>query len=210
MANRAPPPNLHLPPLLPKVRNRVARLVERHALGHIPVLDQASPDQAPDPGDDADAAHGADALEMDGAVADAVLVRAGEHTLQLHAAPRQLRALRLDGERGAVAADLGRVVDEVLRGVGVIPEIELMVHVDVRGEGLEDFGLLALRRERFRRVLRAAERVVVLDMRCPACRDRGGKGGHGESGQERSGERGEMHFLASWRMRRMEGVMCDN
>lgn len=77
-----------------------------------------------------------------------------------------------DGDGGAVARDLGGVVDEVLGDVGVVALRNVVLDEDEVGEGVEDGGLLVLRSVGLGG-WGAAEGVVVRGFASPA-------GGEGE------------------------------
>ena len=81
---------------------------------------------------------------MDGTIARAIRVRAGKDPLELCAATLEHGTLSCDGYRGAVSADLGRVVDEVLGSVGVVALIEVVLNEDFIGEVGENGELFLL------------------------------------------------------------------
>ena len=89
------------------------------------------------------------------------------------------------------ARDFRGMVDETHGGVGVVAEGDLLLHEDFVGEGVQDFGLLVLRRVGPGGVCGAAERVVFLGApmaRLEGCAE--GGDGEGEDGQDGC----EMHF----------------
>ena len=71
---------------------------------------------------------------MDGTIARAICVLAGKDPLELCAATLEHRTLSCDGYRGAVSADLGGVVDEVLGSVGVVAFVEVVLDEYFVGE----------------------------------------------------------------------------
>lgn len=60
----------------------------------------------------------------------------------------------------AYTSDLGSMIDKVHRGVGIVAESYLLVHEHLIGKGIEDLGLLVLRRIGLGGVGGAAEGVV--------------------------------------------------
>lgn len=81
---------------------------------------------------------------MDGTIARTVGSLAGKDPLELCGAPLEHGTLSCDGYRGAVVADLGCVVDEVLGRVGVVAFLEVVLDEDVVGEVGENGELFAL------------------------------------------------------------------
>ena len=61
-------------------------------------------------------------------------ILARKDALELHRAARKHGTLDGDCEGGAVPADLGGVVDEVLGGVGVVARVDVVGYEDVVGE----------------------------------------------------------------------------
>lgn len=87
--------------------------------------------------------------------------------------------------------DFRSVVDEIHSGVGVVAEGNLLLHEDFVGEGVQDFGLLVLRRVGLGGVCGAAERVVFLGALMARLEGSAeGGDGKGEDGEESC----EMHF----------------
>lgn len=81
--------------------------------------------------------------------------------------------------------DLWSMVDEVHSGIGVVAESDFLIHKYFVGEGVQDFGLLVLRRIGFGGVFRTAEGIVVCwtpVARLERCRESGN--GEGEKGKE--------------------------
>lgn len=84
------------------------------------------------------------------------------------------------------------MVDKVHSGIGAIAESDLLLHEYFVGEGIEDFGLLVLRRVRFGGVCGTAKGVVLFRTpmaRLDSCRE--GGGGESEEGEREKGC--EMH-----------------
>ena len=85
------------------------------------------------------------------------------------------------------------MIDKVHGCIGVITEGYLLFDEHFVGEGIEDFGLLVLRRIRFGGVCGTAKGVVFF--RAPVARLDGCGEGGGCEGEEGNGEKGcEMHF----------------
>ncbi len=83
------------------------------------------------------------------------------------------------------------MIDKVHSSIGIVAESYFLMHKDFVGKGVEDFGLLVLRRVGFGGVCGAAEGVVFLW--APMTRLEGcGEGGDGES--EKGEESCGMHF----------------
>ena len=81
---------------------------------------------------------------MDRPPAGTIGIHAREDALQLYFATREHGSLDGDGEGGAIARDLGGVVDEVLGGVGVVACCDVVADEDFVGEGCEDGELFLL------------------------------------------------------------------
>ena len=89
------------------------------------------------------------------------------------------------------------MVDKVHGSIGVVAEGNFLMHKYFVGEGVEDFGLLVLRRVGFCGVCGAAEGMVFCW--APACLERCRKGGNGES--ENGEEVYRMHCrYVGWRL----------
>lgn len=89
------------------------------------------------------------------------------------------------------------MVDKVHGGIGVVTESNFLVHENLVGEGVEDFGLLVLRRVGFGGICGAAEGVVFFGAIVTRL-DCGCEGGDGE--REEREEVREIHF--AWMNRR--------
>lgn len=116
--------------LLLEVRNRVLRRGAVHALGYVPVLDDASAHESEDASNVALSKPNAETLEVDRSVVDLILVASDEDSLQVHVSANQHGSLSSDGDGGAVAGDLRGVVDEVLGDVGVVALSHVVLDVD--------------------------------------------------------------------------------
>lgn len=125
-----------------EVRNRIRRVL--HACGNIPILNQTRPHHSPNTRNNTNAQLRVDSLEVDSPPAGAIRILACEDALQLYFAPSEHGSLDGDGQGGAIAGDLGRVVDEVLGGVGVIACGDVVLDEDFVGEGREDAELFLL------------------------------------------------------------------
>ena len=90
------------------------------------------------------------------------------------------------------------MVDKVHSGIGVVTESNFLVHKHLVGEGIEDFGLLVLRRVGFGGVCGAAEGVVFLGT-IVTCLDCACEGGGGEIEEREEGC--EIHCVEIWEMR---------
>lgn len=124
---------------------------------------------------------------MDGTVAGAIGIAAGEDALDLRGAALEHGALGGDGDGGAVAADLGRVVDEVLGGVGVVALVEVVLDEDFGGEVGEDGELFVLGGEGLGGWW-AAQGVVFAVVVAGVREHGGGEGGEQESREEHRAE----------------------
>lgn len=94
----------------------------------------------------------------------------------------------------AYTGDFRGVVDKVNSGIGAIAERYLLLHEHFVGEGIEDFGLLVLRRVRFGGVCGTAKRIVFFGTPV-ACLNGCGEGGGGQGEKGKREEGCEMH---SW------------
>ena len=138
---------------------------------------------------------------MDGTIAGAIRGLAGKDPLDLCGATLEHGTLSGDGYRGAVSADLGRVVDEVLGGVGVVTSLEVMLDEDLVGEVGENGELFLLGGIGFGG--RGAAQAVVLAVLVVA---RVRKHCGGESGEQKSGKehRAQHVSFQHWAMGRFE------
>lgn len=86
----------------------------------------------------------------------------------------------------AYTSDLGGMIDKIHGGISVVAKSYFLVHEYLVGEGVEDFGLLVLRRVGLGGVCGTAEGIVLLWT--PAARLEGcGEGGDGEGEEGKEG-----------------------
>lgn len=90
------------------------------------------------------------------------------------------------------------MVDKVHGSISVVAESNFLVHKYFVGEGVEDFGLLVLRRVGFGGVRGAAQGMVFCWAPC-ACLERCCKGGKGESKKGKEGCRMHCRYVG-WRL----------
>ena len=135
---------------------------------------------------------------MDGTIARAVGSLAGEDPLELGGAALEHWTLSCNGYRGAVSADLGCVVDEVLGRVGVVTCLEVVLDEDFVGEIGEDGELFVLVGMGLGG--RGATQAVVVAILVARVRKHHG----GQNGKQKSGEehRAEHFFSRRWAMER--------
>ena len=123
-------------------------------------------------------------------IAHTVDILADKDPLQLHSAAYKHRPLGGDGKSSAVARDLGRVVDEVLGGVGVVAVGDVVLNEDFVGENGQGFKLLVLGGVGLGGV-RAAQGIVFFGLSFGVCEGSRGEEGEEKSGDEGCGEHGE-------------------
>lgn len=127
-----------------KVGNRVLRRVSVHTLGHIPVLDDASPHEPEDSRNIALSVQRTKPLEVHRSIINVFVIASNKHPLQVHVSSNQHGRLCSNGDSGAVARDLRSVVDEILGDIGVVTLGDIVLDVDKVGEVIEDGELFAV------------------------------------------------------------------
>lgn len=123
--------------------------------------------------------------------AHTVNILAHEDPLKLDLPAHKHGALGGDGNSSAVTWDLGRVVDEVLGGVGVVAVVEVVLDEDFVGENGQSVELLVWVGVRLGGA-GAAKGIVFFGLTSGVCEGRRGEEGEEDSGDEGCGEHCEL------------------